>query len=155
MSSVPKGVYERVRSKPMETRFWEKVALPSGTFGCMEWLGSRDKNGYGRFGANDEALGGPQVWNAHRVAWTLLNGPIPDGLQIDHLCRNRGCVRVEHLEPVTQRENIVRGDGYAGQARKTHCKHGHSLADALIHHGRRTCRECNRIRCAERKARRG
>lgn len=86
---------------------------------------------------------------AHRYFWEKTNGPIPEGLVIDHLCRNRACVNLEHLEVVTGRENCLRGIGpTAINALKTHCsRHGHPLSGAnLILHpdGRRECRECQR-----------
>ena len=84
-----------------EARFWAKVGLPNAD-GCMEWMGHRT-NGYGSFW-----LEGKNV-RVHRVSYELCVGPIPEGLQIDHKCRNRACVRPDHLEPVTSRENIRRG----------------------------------------------
>lgn len=67
--------------------------------GCWEWPGKKSAEGYG------QGRGG----YAHRLAWQALNGPIPEGLQIDHLCRNRACVRPDHMELVTRKENILRG----------------------------------------------
>lgn len=82
-------------------RFWSRVR-PTGF--CWEWLGHRDRNGYGCF-SQTRAL----RWRAHRLSYQLLVGPIPNGLVIDHLCRNTGCVNPDHLEPVTQLENVRRG----------------------------------------------
>lgn len=82
---------------------------------------------------------------AHRWSYEHYRGPIPDGLQLDHLCRNIACANPEHLEPVTQRENVLRGVGpTAINAAKTTCIHGHSLADAYINpsSGSRMCRAC-------------
>ncbi len=70
---------------------------------CWLWAGPLVASGYGRFQLND------QSWMAHRVAYTLLVGPIPVGLVLDHLCRNRRCVNPKHLEPVTSKENTLRG----------------------------------------------
>ena len=81
-------------------RFWSRVVKSDD---CWEWAGAHDNHGYSKtsFEYRDMA--------AHRVAYELVVGPIPEGLTIDHLCRNRGCVNPAHLEPVTQRENTLRG----------------------------------------------
>lgn len=89
---------------PIE-RLLAKVAIPSHDAGvCWEWQAAVDPNGYGRFSISGRMLG------AHRVAYILLVGPIADDLDLDHLCRNRRCVRPSHLEPVTRRENLLRGE---------------------------------------------
>lgn len=107
--------------------------------GCWEWTASRFRNGYGQ--------GNRTV--AHRVVYELLVGPVPEGLDLDHLCRNRGCVNPGHLEPVTRRENLRRGETLpAANAIKTHCNTGHEFSeentyvDAL---GKRHCRACRRV----------
>jgi hypothetical protein len=84
-------------NKTPEERFWAKVDK-SGE--CWEWIGYRDKDGYGR--APIACISTP----AHRASWTFLNGPIPEGKQIDHLCRNRACVKPDHLRIVTPKENL-------------------------------------------------
>lgn len=86
-------------------RFWSKVDR-RGAEDCWEWLASRQPNGYGQFSPGGRAGG---MTTAHRVAYELTFGPIPEGLSIDHLCRNRGCVNPAHLEAVSQRENVQRG----------------------------------------------
>lgn len=126
-------------------RFWAKVDK-SGE--CWLWTGARDWNGYGQ-----TAIGHVNL-RAHRVAYELERGPIPDGLTLDHLCRNPPCVNPSHLEPVTSGENTMRGDTPASvNAAKTHCPSGHPLSgDNLFSvSGRRNrrCRECHRIQTRE------
>jgi hypothetical protein len=115
-------------------RYWPKVrALPNG---CWLWTGRIDRDGYGRIGGK----------LAHRVGYERLIGPIPDGLTIDHLCRNRPCVYPAHLEPVSQRVNTLRGvSPSAVNARKTHCSAGHGFDErnTYLHSRRRACRQCN------------
>lgn len=110
---------------------------------CWEWTGSRNKDGYGTFGLRRKNR------FAHVVAWTIEHGPIPDHLEIDHLCRNRACVRPQHMELVTHRENLLRGKTVTGlNAAKTHCKRGHPFDDenTIIVQGGRQCRACNQLR---------
>lgn len=84
-------------------RFWEKV---DKTRTCWIWTGALDQNGYGKFRYMEKNRSSAY---AHRVAYELVKGEIPDGLHLDHLCRTRSCVNPDHLEPVTQRENNLRG----------------------------------------------
>ena len=87
----------------------------------------------------------------HRLVYEALRGPIPEGLQLDHLCRNRGCCNPDHLEPVSSRENILRGETIpAACAAKTHCLNGHPLSGGnlvVLLDGRRNCRECRKDAC--------
>ena len=125
-------------------RFLEKIDFGTG---CWEWMAAR-RTGYGAF-----AVPPKRVLPAHRFAYELMRGPIPDGLVIDHLCRNRGCVNPWHLEVVTNRVNILRGTGWSGRhARVTHCPKGHEYTEVNIiwRSGgrRRNCRTCEYARTA-------
>lgn len=118
---------------------------------CWEWTGAHNPGGYGRIGGGGKR--GPSLL-AHRVLYERMVGPIPDGLTLDHLCRNPSCVRPDHLEPVTNRENILRGTSpVADRARQTHCIRGHAFtAENTYTHpqrGTRHCRACD----AERRGR--
>ena len=133
----------------LETRFWSKVDRSGGPTACWPWLAACSGRGYGHVWVG----GAKRQETAHRVAYELLVGPIPAGLTIDHLCRNRRCVNPAHLEPTTMRENTLRGVGAtARHARQTHCKNGHEFTfeNTYIWHGdgypRRDCRECTRNR---------
>jgi len=117
-------------------RFWDKVS-PEPNSGCWLWNGAIDRGGYGRV-----ATGNWRSAGAHRTAYTALVGPVPASLHLDHLCRVRCCVNPAHLEPVTPRENMLRGvSPHAVNARKTHCAKGHPMRD---HAGRRECIFCRR-----------
>lgn len=130
-------------------KFWEKVDA-SGD--CWLWMGGLNTGGYGRF-----TLDGRRQ-RAHRVAYALLVAPVPSGLELDHLCRVRHCVNPDHLEPVTRRENLLRGAGPAQagyrQKRKTHCPQGHPYDESntfvwAARPSERSCIECNRVRARE------
>ncbi len=134
-------------------RFWAKVNV--GERGdCWEWAASLN-HGYGQFWIIE--AGRPVA--AHRVAYEMIVGPIPEGLQIDHLCRNRACVNPSHMQPVTRRENLIRGEGFAGvNERKTHCLRGHEYIESntIWWRGKRKCRSCEndaqRLRKAKKRA---
>lgn len=119
-----------------EARFWSYVAK---TKTCWLWTGALDADGYGCIRVAGKNL------RAHRSAYNLLVGTIPEGLQIDHVrargCRHRHCVNPGHLEPVTLIENIQRGKNKT----KTRCKHGHPFSPQntfFDESGRRGCRTC-------------
>lgn len=132
--------------RTLAERFWANVEKHDGDCpccsGCWIWAGYISAKGYGRMRTQS---GPQQTIGAHRVAYELLVGPIPEGLTIDHLCRNRGCVNPEHLEVVTQRENTRRGKSPAGvNAQKTHCDRcGSELAQ--LNRRQRGCLPCRRI----------
>jgi hypothetical protein len=111
-------------------RFWEKVDA-SGD--CWEWVGAKIRTGYGHFGYAG------RVQLAHRVVWQLLVGEIPDGLQMDHLCRNRACVNPDHLQPVTASENQIRG---GSKRRSLYCGVCGSFKEHTRPNGYRSCRPC-------------
>lgn len=125
-------------------RFMEKVEKVDS--GCWLWRGYIMPKGYG------QCSGYGRSTRAHRVIYELVKGLIPAGLQLDHLCRVRSCVNPDHLEIVTAKENVLRGIGVTAQrARQRLCHKGHALeADGQ----RRICRECNKRRSRESKARR-
>lgn len=135
----------------LRARFWTKVVK---TESCWLWTGAPNGSGYGQFCAGRKTL------TAHRVAWAIANSGsvIPEGLVLDHLCRNKLCVNPAHLEVVTERVNIVeRGTGpTAKHAAQTHCKYGHPFTPEntrINRRGSRDCRTCVRARLREAWAR--
>ena len=127
----------------LSSRFWAKVDRRLN--GCWTWRAALQRNGYGTFGV------GRKMVPAHRVAWALANGSIPFGMNVDHLCRNRSCVRPDHLEAVTSRENSLRGAHPQFTAhRELRCTRGHDLstddAYAVMANGGKRCKECQRMR---------
>lgn len=124
--------------------FWRRVHRPEADT-CWEWRGLLNHGGYGHYAV----LG--RTYIPHRVSYELIVGPIPDGLQIDHLCRNKVCVNPKHLEAVTQQENIRRSDcPPAKRGRMTHCALGHEITRDRSG-VRRTCVPCQRRRQRERR----
>jgi hypothetical protein len=104
-------------TRPPIEAFTDKISV---TDDCWEWTGTKERMGYGQMRYQR------RMAMAHRVAYMLFVGPIPEGMELDHLCRNRGCVNPDHLEPVDHRTNILRGvSPSAADARKTHCINGH------------------------------
>lgn len=132
--------------RELPERFWDKVQAEPNS-GCWLWVGAFS-NGYGSF-----SLGGRtgRRYGAHRVAYEFLVGPIPAGLQIDHLCRVRNCVNPDHMEPVTSRENTRRGEAGKATGRlnraKSHCPQGHPFSGENLYEtksGGRACIACKR-----------
>lgn len=139
-----------------EERFWSHVdkngPVPSHApeLGrCWVWTASRQKAGHGRWRTSHSA---PSI-SAARFSWELANGPIPDGLEPDHLCRFTPCVRPDHLEPVTHRENMLRGQTIVAlNASKTQCVHGHPFNEQntrINTRGDRACKACDMVRSAK------
>lgn len=133
------------RPRPRLDRFAEKIALTDS--GCIEWIASTNGAGYGTLSINRH--GGKIL--AHRFSYEHHKGPIPDGLHIDHLCRNTLCVNPDHLEAVTQRVNTLRGTApTAINAARSECINGHPFTEENTYtspgRGRRECRACHRQR---------
>lgn len=132
-----------VTKSSIESRFWQKVEV---TGFCWNWVASRDKSGYGYIA---KPGGGNAL--AHRWSYEFLVGEIPEGYHVDHLCRNTSCVNPDHLEPVPQAENKLRGYGFGGKnARKTHCPQRHEYNDENTYifprTGHRQCLVCKKSR---------
>lgn len=108
--------------------------------GCWLWTRSLNSQGYGKI-----CVGNSETKLVHRVAYEIFKGPIGNGMELDHLCRNPRCCNPDHLEPVSHRENMLRGKTVgAANAIKTHCKNGHELNEANAYRFgvKRLCRIC-------------
>jgi hypothetical protein len=135
----------RHNPEPAIDRLRKRIVIDPDT-GCHNWTGANTL-GYGSIGIS---FGGKkQKLSTHRLAYEAERGPIPAGLVLDHLCRNPACCNPDHLEPVTQKENMRRGSFGS----RTHCKHGHEYTPEntyLLARGRQ-CRECRRLAVAARR----
>jgi hypothetical protein len=134
----------------LPSRLSDKIRVSNG---CWEWQASTIK-GYGQIQWQ------MRRWVTHRLVWTMLVGDIPDGLVLDHLCRNRACCNPDHLRVCTLGENTLAPGSESVTARnalQTHCIHGHELSGDNLKvqaSGQRTCRACNARRQREYVARR-
>jgi hypothetical protein len=153
-----------VLGEPYASYFWKKVQK---TATCWLWTAAKGSSGYGKFCLTIQGQGRCIQLTAHRLAYEMVYGRIPCGLELDHLCRVRACVNPAHLEPVTCRENLARspltipsrfanGEGVPNyNAMKTHCWRGHVLSGDNLYirpkTGYRQCRECMRMHDRQRK----
>ncbi len=137
-------VYLDFVTTPVIERLMRAVSHVPGSLESDCWVSSlaANKNGYTRIQVKREGRTAPEL--SHRVSYEVLVGPIPDGLVLDHLCRNPPCVNPDHLEPVTLRENFMRGEHPLAVAARTNtCLQGHSLDDVYVNkNGSRRCRIC-------------
>lgn len=117
--------------------------VPEANTGCWLWTASLNWAGYGQL--REREGGKPKIRAAHRVAWTLYRGPIPEGMFIDHLCRVRSCVNPDHLRVVTPYQNSMENSlGWGARAAKrTHCAQGHPFDRVRKFKGRRNGRRCS------------
>ena len=138
------------RVRPTAAARFEAKHVPEPNTGCWLWTSTSHSDGYGLI------LVGGRRRLAHRLSYELHRGPIPEGLDLDHLCRQRCCVNPAHLEPVTVRVNILRGVSPAAlHAVKTQCPRGHAYDDTNTYRtpsGERKCRACHRAQVAAARA---
>lgn len=143
-------------ARPEFERFWEKVGKHDNTNECWIWVAARSSKGgkktYGVFTIGSKRDGTHRNIYAH--VWSYLNyaGSIPEGYQIDHLCKNILCVNPKHLEAVTCQVNLMRSTNFSAiHAQTTHCPQGHPYdeGNTYIYKGQRTCRTCHKLRSRE------
>lgn len=149
--SKPRSNYARGRDLEhrvrvaLGDRFVSKFTVDEDR-GCWIWTAYKDRRGYGRYGLSKAR----RSQLAYRVAWEAINGPVPSGLELDHLCRTPSCVRPDHMEPVTHQENCRRGaTGETTRARmlaRTHCARGHEWTPENTRQTarQRKCKTCHR-----------
>ena len=145
--SMSRGAPFRERI-PIMDRFWSKVHK---TDFCWVWTAFINPDGYGIFGIGSRTDGSRRIIHAHRWIYLQTYGSIPDGYEIDHLCKNRACVRPDHLEAVSHKVNSQRADLSGNgewQRIKTHCPQGHPYTPENTHtyRGMKKCRTCDKLR---------
>lgn len=141
--------------RTLDGRFWAKVSVGRPDE-CWPWQAAKGA-GYGRIFAGPE-LGGPVVWNAHRVAWVLTHGPIPEWAELDHVCHtldttcvqgaecpHRACVNPAHLEPVVHQENAARRE-----IRRVRFRCGHPYSERVRNGANGRCGVCARAKARAR-----
>lgn len=141
--------------RPLIERVEERIIRSDG---CWEWTGPRNRDGYGHFSYQvDPGNRRRRTSMAHRLIYEHYVGPIPPGLTLDHMCRNRGCVNPLHLRPMTLRANVLLGTSpVARHSQQTHCIHGHEFTPENTYWrprgAGRDCRTCIRRRIEARRA---
>jgi len=132
--------------RPLRERLFAKLVFDQS--GCLLWTGKKDSGGYGRTRIGGKGSEGRAV---HILVWEMYEGPVPPGLQLDHVasrgCRNRHCASIAHLEPVTSAENTRRGRS----GPREFCHRGHRFDEGNIVYGSRGKRECRKCRLARQR----
>ena len=137
---------------PVSIRERIEASIEVSPEGCWVWQKSKNSRGYGQMWVGSRADGTRRTEKAHRAAYTAFIGKIPEGLHLDHLCRNPSCVNPAHLEPVTPQVNVLRGETQvARNVAKTHCPHGHEYTEAntYMNKRKRYCRTCGTVSSRE------
>ncbi len=153
---MSKGKFEH-KTKSLDIRLWNKVnkngpVIVPELGQCWIWTGTTT-HGYGKIHFGSHTKGTRKNLFAHIVAYELTCGPVPEGFELDHRCRNHSCVNPDHLEPVSHSVNIIRGYHSRYNTKKTHCPSGHPYDDHntyITKNGKRMCRTCCRLRQRER-----
>jgi hypothetical protein len=134
----------------IEERLWKRYEV-DGETGCWNWTGAISNRSYGSIYFEG------RMQKAHRVMWRLERGEVPEGLDLDHLCRNRLCINPAHLEPVTRSENLRRSPLMDRHSGRTHCIRGHGFTAENTRlkpgNGHRVCKTCMRMHIRNWRAR--
>lgn len=135
-----------VKARPPIERLLERVVEQES--GCWLWTGAPDSHGYSQIMVGSRVDGSRRLMRGHVVSYEHFVGPVPEGLELNHLCRNRLCVNPDHLEPVTRRVNTLRGNSPAAKhAKKKRCPKGHPYKGKnlrITKQGQRVCVTCRR-----------